>query len=276
LRLRTDKTPSPCERRPVAGLRQTEFAILQRSVRVINVSHNGHIRRTTEKQEWVNTVRKLYLALPALACALSSPALADDEQAWGTATINVRVAKDVRVQSETTARTGNARGFYELESSLLVGFKVAPKVTYWAGYVHNPTYSHGDFVAMERRLRQQVTVDNIAKIGPFSMNGRMRLETRWRDNVGGTGWRLRPQVKLSTPIAGKTALNISHESFINLNSNGFQRQSGYERMRNAISISTPLAKNLTIEGGYLEQHGFVRRGPDTDDHVATLALTASF
>lgn len=210
------------------------------------------------------------------ACAAATPAQASDEQAWGTATVTVNVAKDVRVQSETTARTGNARGFYEVESSLLVGVKLSPTITYWGGYVHNPTYSHGDFVAMERRLRQQVTFDNVAKIGPFKANARLRVETRWRDNAAGTGWRLRPQAKLSMPIAGKTALNLSHESFINLNTTAFQKAAGYERMRNAISVSTPLAKAISIEVGYLNQHGFVRNGPDTDDHVATLALTANF
>ncbi len=221
-------------------------------------------------------MRKSYLFVPLAICTLAQPALASDEQAWGTVTVNVNVAKDVRIQSETVARTGNARGLYEVESSLLVGYKITPKITYWGGYVHNPTYLHGDFVAMERRLRQQVTFDNLAKVGPFKMNARMRLETRWRDNAGGTGWRLRPQVKLSTPIAGKTALNLSHESFINLNTTSFQKVDGYDRMRNAISVSTPLGKTVSVEVGYLNQHGFVRNGPDTDDHVATIGLTASF
>lgn len=47
-------------------------------------------------------------------------------------------------------------------------------------------------------------------------------------------------------------------------------------MRNAIALSTPLARNITVEVGYLEQHGFVRSGPDSNDHVLTVGLSASF
>ena len=32
----------------------------------------------------------------------------------------------------------------------------------------------------------------------------------------------------------------------------------------------------TLEVGYLDQHGFVRHRPDTDDHAASLNLSFSF
>ena len=38
---------------------------------------------------------------------------------------------------------------------------------------------------------------------------------------------------------GKTSVNIAHESFIDLNTTGFQKVGGLERMRNSISVSTP-------------------------------------
>lgn len=101
------------------------------------------------------------------------------------------------------------------------------------------------------------------------------MEQRRRDGVDGTGWRLRPYAKLSLPLKGKTALNLSNETFFNLNRNSFQKQSGLDRMRNLVSISTPLGKTLTGEAGYLNQHGFVRGGEDTSDHVAYFALSLS-
>jgi len=42
-----------------------------------------------------------------------------------------------------------------------------------------------------------------------------------------------------------------------------------------VAITTPLAKGVNAEIGYLHQHGFVRHGPDTSDHVATLTLSLS-
>jgi len=83
-------------------------------------------------------------------------------------------------------------------------------------------------------------------------------------------------VKAALPVVGKTALVVSNESFFNLNTTAFQRQDGLDRMRTFIGVNTPLVKHIAIEAGYLNQHGFVRNGPDTDDHVLSVALNASF
>ena len=215
-------------------------------------------------------------ALALAAATAATPALADDTQAWGTLTVQGGLGGPIRGSSETVLRTSDAKGFYEVEENLMVGYKANKHVTYWLGYTFNPQYTHGSFTTTENRFRQQVSFDNIAKIGPINVSGRIRLEERWRDGFAGTGWRLRPQVKLSLPIHGKTNLNLTHESFINFNTTGFQKVAGYDRWRTGLSISTPLAKNITVDVGYLNQHGFVRNGPDTDDHVATLGLTANF
>ena len=103
------------------------------------------------------------------------------------------------------------------------------------------------------RSRSTVSPSSVAG----KLNGRIRLEQRWREHVDGTGWRVRPYLKYSLPIAGKTALNLSSEPFFNLNTTPFQRQSGLDRMRNLVTISTPLTKSLTGEAGYMNQHGFV-------------------
>lgn len=227
----------------------------------------------------MHTGQALKITAAALAlggAALASPALADDTQAWGAVTINGPISGPIRGSSETVLRTSDAKGFYEIEENLMVGYKANKHVTYWLGYTFNPQYSHGSFTTTENRFRQQISVDNFAKLGPINVSGRVRLEERWRDGQAGTGWRLRPYVKFSLPIHGKTNLNLTHESFINLNTTGFQKVAGYDRWRTGLSVSTPIAKNVTIDVGYLNQHGFVRNGPDTDDHVANIGLTANF
>lgn len=219
--------------------------------------------------------RRILALAPFALAATATPALADDTQAWATATVNVALSGPWRLTNETTLRTSDAKGFYEVENNILLGYKTGP-VTIAAGYTHNPGYSHGTFTAMEHRLRTQVTVDNFAQLGAVKFSGRMRLEARWRENQPGTGWRLRPYVKASLPIHGKTALNLSSEEFIDLGRTGFQKVDGLERMRTQLSISTPLSKRISVEAGYLNQHSFVRGGPDTDDHVGVIALTANF
>jgi hypothetical protein len=218
----------------------------------------------------------MFLAFSVVG-ALSAPAsAASDEQVWANGSATLKLSDRWRLQEELTGRfSDNRNGLYEVESNTLLGYRLNKVVTLWAGYTHDPQYSGGDFTVMEHRAREQVTFDGFAMLGKGKLNGRVRLEQRWRDGVDGTGWRLRPYLKYSVPIAGKTALNLSSEPFFNLNSTTFQRQSGLDRVRNLITVSTPLTSKLTGEAGYMNQHGFVRGGPDTSDNIAYFGMSLS-
>src|SRR5690349_13783060 len=163
-------------------------------------------------------MRTACIAAPLLllCSTLPQPALAqNDFQQWLTASAKVDLADRLVLSDEIVARLSDDRGgLYEIENALLIGYKLTDKATAWAGYVHNPNYAAGDFTVMERRAREQVTVDNFAKLGTASLSVRLRLEQRWRDGIDGTGWRLRPYVKLGVPLGGKTAptLNLWSES----------------------------------------------------------------
>lgn len=224
-------------------------------------------------------MRATFLAL--FACLLM-PGIAhasEDEQLWTATTATVKLGEHWRLSQEIVARFSDDRhGLYEIESNSLLGYKISKSVTILAGYTHDPQYAAGDFTVMEHRGRQQVTFDNIARIGRATVSARMRVEERWRDGIDGTAWRLRPYVKLVLPFTktGKTALVVSHESFFDLNRTNFQRVQGEERMRNMIAVTTPLVRNVTAEIGYLHQHGFRPGADDSNDHVASLALSFSF
>ncbi|MCL6683439.1 DUF2490 domain-containing protein [Sphingomonas alba] len=200
----------------------------------------------------------------------------DDNQLWTGATATVKVSDKFRISQEVVARfSDNRNGLYEVEAVTMLGYKPTKNVTIAAGYVHNPLYSSGDFTAMEHRAREQVQVDNFAQVGSGQLSARLRLEQRWREHADGTAWRARPYIKYAIPLTkdGKTNLNLSNETFINLKNTAFQAADGVDRMRNLISISTPLSGKLGIEAGYLNQYGFVKHGDDTMDHVATVTLS---
>jgi Protein of unknown function (DUF2490) len=219
----------------------------------------------------------LRLALVAAAMLPSAAMARDDAQLWIGGSAVVDLGKSFRLSEEIVARFSDDRGgLYEIESNTLIGVRLAPNTAFWAGYTHSPSYSHGRFAAMERRAREQLTVDGLPA-GPGKLSLRLRMEQRWRDGLAGTGWRLRPYFKYSLPLrrGGHTAIVFSHESFLNLNRTAFQAHRGEDRMRNAVAITTPLARGVSAEIGYLNQHGFVRGGPDTNDHVATLTLSLS-
>ncbi len=216
-------------------------------------------------------------ALFVAACSIPVAASArSDSQIWTAAAASFKLSDRWRLSEEVVTRfSDNRNGLYEIESNTLLGYRLNKVVTLWAGYTHNPQYSDGDFTVMEHRAREQVTFDGFANLGKGKLSGRVRTEQRWREGVDGTGWRLRPYLKYSLPIAGKTALNLSTEPFFNLNTNTFQRKSGLDRVRNLVTISTPVSKMLTIEGGYMNQHGFVSGGPDTSDNIAYFNLAFS-
>lgn len=216
--------------------------------------------------------------LCTVAVGLSGTAWAsEDRQIWLASGVNVKLNDKWRLSEDVIARFSDDRdGLYQLQSATLLNYKLGKDVTVAAGYVHSPQYTDGDRTALERRAREQVTADNVAKIGGGKLSARMRMEQRWRDNADGTAWRIRPYVKYSLPLRGKTSLILSNETFLNLNTTTFQSQDGLERMRNLFAINTPLVKDVTIEVGYLNQYGFVRGGEDTSDHVASLAVNASF
>lgn len=214
--------------------------------------------------------------LAAAACGLATPALADDTQYWQTVTVTVALPDSFKIQNETVLRTSDARGLYELENNVMVGKKVSKVTTLWLGYTFDPQYNHGTFTRREHRFRQQINFDGFAVVGKVKFSGRVRLEERWREGLPGTAWRLRPQVKATVPLAGKVTLSVASEPFFSLSNTGFQTADGLDRMRNSISIGVPLSKRVNLDFGYLNQHGFVSGGPDTDDHVLTTGISASF
>lgn len=219
----------------------------------------------------------IVLTLIITSVTVSAPAFAkSDEQIWANGAATVKLNDHWRLQEELNGRfSDNRNGLYEIESNTLLGYRLNKVVTLWVGYTHDPQYSVGNFTLMEHRAREQVTFDGFARLGKGRFNGRVRLEQRWRTGVDGAGWRVRPYLKYSLPIVGKTALNLSAEPFFNLNTTLFQGKSGLDRVRNLITISTPLTKTLTGEAGYMNQHGFVARGPDTSDNIAYFGASLS-
>ena len=222
----------------------------------------------------MNRIRNA-LAGALLATFFAAPAWSrSDSQIWTTGTATVNIGGPWRLQEDLVGRfSDNRGGLYEIESNTLLGYRFANGITLWGGYTHDPQYSHGEHTVTEHRAREQVTFDKLTKIGSATLSGRLRLEQRWRPNADGTGWRFRPYLKLAMPLKGKTNLNLSTEPFIDLNTTSFQTTQGFERMRNLISISTPLTKHLNGEAGYMNQYSFVRNGEDNSDNIAYFAVS---
>ncbi len=171
----------------------------------------------------------------------------------------------------------DADGLYEGEFGGNLGYQFSEGLTAYAGYLRVPTYSRRGVTRTEDRFRQQLNI-TLGTLGGGKLNGRLRLEERLVSTGDDLGVRLRPNLVWSRPFkkGRKTALVLSHESFINLNSTDWGQRDGYERMRNFVGVSTPLTKAVAAEIGYLNQYGFRPNARDTQDHAASFSLSYSF
>lgn len=221
-------------------------------------------------------MRVLVVGLVAMTSCATTSARADDTQLWASTRLTARLAPHIMASNETVYRTSEERGDYDFVDHIQAGYQFNRHVTLWIGYTHQTAMSHGRKSYTEQRFRQQVNFENVVRLGPAQLGGRLRIEQRWRNAQSGTGWRLRPQEKLVLPVIGKISVSISHEDFIDLNRTSFQSVAGVERMRNAVTLTVPLNKHLSLEVGYLQQHLFGPTNSSSDANAATLAVSGSF
>ena len=221
---------------------------------------------------------RLAYLVAALAAGLPGVAQArQDSQLWIGASVNVKLGGKWRISQDGVLRfSDDRRGLYEAQSGTLLGYSLSPNSVLAAGYIHNLRYSDGKVTATEHRVRAQVTVDKLLTIGKGSVTGRLRAEHRWREGVKGSAWRLRPFVRYTAPVLGKTKLVLSNETFVNLDTTSYQAQPGVDRMRNVVGVSVPLSSKFAFEASYLNQYFFIRRGDDEVDHAASFSLNANF
>jgi hypothetical protein len=217
--------------------------------------------------------------LAAAAFLWPSAAHAGDSQIWTGASVSVRLNDHWSISQDVTARFSDRRGgLYEVEANSLVGYQLTSSLSVWIGYDHDPQYSAGHFTLMEHRFVQHLVSSNLGRLAGGQFSGRLRLEQRWREGLDGTGWRLRPYVRYTRPLGqgSKVSLAISEEPYFDLNTTVFQPVHGFERLRSFVGLSTSFSRNVSADLGYLNQHGFVRHGKDTNDNIAFLSVALKF
>ena len=218
-------------------------------------------------------LRSPLIALPLL---IAAPAAAQeaDSQLWTGGSASVDAGGGVELGIEGIARLSDADdGLYETELGGSAEVALGGGIALQAGYLRVTRHRGGRTISGENRTRVQLS----ATLGHFAggtLSGRIRIEQRWRDGTD-IGLRLRPQLRFTRPLgSGGPALILYHESFLGLNRTDWGQRPGYERMRNFAGVSTPLAKGLALEAGYINQYGFGRGGArDTMDHVASFSIS---
>lgn len=217
------------------------------------------------------------LTLAGLAVLASTPvhAAEDDANIWLGQFATINASDKVYVRLEAQERfTNDAERLGQLLLRSLVGYRIDKNVNIGVGYAYVRTDPVGPALLNEHRYYQELNVRLLSTEGGITLDSRTRLEQRTFEEREDTSWRLRQFVQLRVPISDDNKLVAYTEPFVDLNETGVQR-GGLSIWRNFVGVSVPLAKNIEVVPGYLNQHVF-RDGQDRSDHTANVNLFMTF
>ena len=220
--------------------------------------------------------RPRLLSLAALGL-IATPAHATEEDAniWLAQFATINASEKVFVRLEAQERfTDDAGRLGQLLLRSLVAYRIDKRTSIGAGYAYVLTDPVGPVRRNEHRFYQEFNHRLIETEGGLTLDSRTRLEQRTFEEHEDTAWRLRQFVQLRVPLTRDNKLVAFTEPFIDLNQTSVQR-GGLSVWRNFVGVSVPLAKNIELVPGYLNQH-VIRDGADRSDHTANINLFMTF
>lgn len=215
----------------------------------------------------------------AAAMLFASPAYAQNEdgQIWTSTSVDIALGGDFTLGTEFVARfSDDADGVSELQFAGDLEWESPGGATLSGGYSYVPRYNQGVQLTREHRTRQSVSV-GLGNVLGGEIEGRARLEQRWRNDGDDVMLRLRGRLTWTRPVGPSgLAVRLQHESFAHLNATDWGGDARFDRVRNSLMLRRKFGDNVTGEIGYLNQWGFVSGGPDQVIHAANLGLSFSF
>jgi len=176
---------------------------------------------------------------------------------------------------------GHARFFEDsdgFDTSIVrpgIGYDIAPGTTLWMGYgwIRNDPADTDHFD--EHRFWQQLTYGR--NIGSASRAfSRTRLEQRFDDRGGETGWRLRQFLRWVQRVApdARFAFRFWDEAFIDLNDTNWGADTGFRQNRAFAGFGWDLdeERQYTLEFGYMNQWLLNENADDANNHILAVSL----
>jgi hypothetical protein len=156
-----------------------------------------------------------------------------------------------------------------------LGLALSERVTLWLGYAWVPTDPSGPANGTsEHRLWQQVMWTTPLPFGEFTLLSRTRLEQRFFEHSGDTGWRLRQFTKVTHPLAleGRLYASLWDEVFLALDDTDWGARAGLDQNRSFGGMGLRLAPGVALEAGYLNQYIFRQVRDDASNHILAISL----
>lgn len=158
-----------------------------------------------------------------------------------------------------------------------LGWALSDRVTAWAGYAYVEVDPPGRGPFVENRSWQQLTWN--VPVEGFTLATRTRLEQRFVDDRGETGWRLRQFVKATLPVSpgGDWFLSAYDEVFHDLGDTRWGQRQGLRQNRAFAGLGWRFdaERGASLEVGYLNQW-LDPRGTDVMNHILSINLFMNF
>jgi len=223
--------------------------------------------------------RVIATGIVASCTFIATPAIAteDDFNIWTGQFIVVDLdqADAWFVRGEAQERfTNDADRLGQLLLRSMIGYRINDRLNIGAGYAFIYTDPVGPTESNEHRIYQELNVRLVETAAGLTVDSRNRLEQRFFEEDGETGWRYRNLIQMRAPISETNKFVAYTAPFIGLNETRFNR-GGLAVWRNFAGVSFPLAESIEVVPGYLNQYVF-RDGEDRVDHIANVNAFMNF
>lgn len=221
-------------------------------------------------------LRMVRRSLQLLATLLMVPGVSAaqaDTQVWSLNVAQGRFGAAGLWYAEAQPRwTDDASRLGQLLLRPAIGVQAARRLQLHLGYAYIGTWPEGADGFGENRVWQQALWTPVAIDGGLRVVTRSRLEQRFHESDGETGWRIRQQVRAQhpLPVAAKRWQGIVWtEPFVGFNATAWGARRGVDQWRSFVGVGIPLAKGLVVEPGYMRQD-VVRPNARRANHVLSL------
>jgi hypothetical protein len=158
-----------------------------------------------------------------------------------------------------------------------VGYAITDRLVAHLGYGWFVADPKGRDEFGEHRPWQQLTWN--IPVGDVTVQSRTRLEQRFVETDGDTGWRLREFVKTTVPLSAdkRVFASVWDELFWDLDDTDWGQRAGFRQNRAFVGPGWFLGegKHVSLEVGYLNQW-VDRPGEDKLNHVLSIWLFVNF
>ncbi len=158
-----------------------------------------------------------------------------------------------------------------------IGYALTDRITVHAGYAAVWTDAARRDTQLENRVWQQVVW--MIPVGDLNVQSRTRLEQRFNETDGDTGWRLRQMVKTTVPLTAdkRTFVSVWDELFWDLDDTDWGQRQGFRQNRAFLGLGRFLdeGKKFGVEGGYLNQW-IDKPGEDRMNHCLSIWFFVNF